>query len=214
MLAWFQALMPKEDRFFELFDRHSRTLIAGAEALRQLLEGGDAVAQHCREIVEREHEADEITREVLLAVRRTFITPFDRGDIKDLITAMDNAIDQMQQAAKTITIYEVRTFEPAMQEIGGIIVTAANLTREAVPLLRSIGRHAGRLNAITEEITRIEGQADELHDEGLKDLFRAQANANPMAFVIGSEIYGHLEMVVDRFDDVANEISSLVIEHI
>jgi uncharacterized protein len=214
MLAWFQALMPKEDRFFELFDRHSRTLIAGAEALQQLLEGGDAVAQHCREIVEREHEADEITREVLLAVRRTFITPFDRGDIKDLITAMDNAIDQMQQAAKTITIYEVRTFEPAMQEIGGIIVTAANLTREAVPLLRSIGRHAGRLNAITEEITRIEGQADELHDEGLKGLFRAQANSNPMAFVIGSEIYGHLEMVVDRFDDVANEISSLVIEHI
>ena len=152
------------------------------------------MAQHCREIGEREHEADEITREVLLAVRRTFITPFDRGDIKDLITAMDDAIDQMQQAAKTITIYEGRTYEPAMQEIGGIIVTAANLTREAVPLLRSIGRHAGRLNAITEEITRIEGQADNLHDVGLKNLFRAKADANPMAFVIGSEIYGHLEM--------------------
>jgi uncharacterized protein len=72
MLAWFQALMPKEDRFFELFARHSHTLVAGAEALRQLLEGGEAVAQHCREIVEREHEADEITREVLLAARRTF----------------------------------------------------------------------------------------------------------------------------------------------
>jgi uncharacterized protein len=214
MLAWFQALMPKEERFFELFARHSHTLFAGAEALRHLLEGGETMAQHCREIVEREHEADEITGEVLLAVRRTFITPFDRGDIKDLITAMDNAIDQMQQAAKTITIYEVRTFEPAMQEIGGIIVTAAKLTREAVPLLRSIGPHAGRLTAITEEITRIEGQADDLHDEGLKALFRAQANSNPMAFVIGSEIYGHLEMVVDRFDDVANEISSLVIEHV
>jgi uncharacterized protein len=214
MLAWFHALMPKEDRFFELFARHSQILVAGAEALRRLLEGGDTVAQHCREIVEREHEADEITREVLLAVRRTFITPFDRGDIKDLISAMDDAMDQMQQAAKTITIYEVRTFEPAMQEIGGIIVTAANLTREAVPLLRSIGRHAGRLNALTEEITRIEGEADDLHDAGLKDLFRAQADANPMAFVIGSEIYDHLERVVDRFDDVANEISSLVIEHV
>jgi uncharacterized protein Yka (UPF0111/DUF47 family) len=147
-------------------------------------------------------------------VRRTFITPFDRGDIKDLITAMDDAIDQMQQAAKTITIYEVRTFEPAMQEIGGIIVTAAKLTREAVPLLRSVSRHAGRLNAITEEITRIVGEADDLHDEGLKTLFHAQASSGPMAFVIGSEIYSRLEMVVDRFDDVANEISSLVIEHV
>jgi len=214
MLAWFQALMPKEDRFFELFARHSLTLVAGAEALRRLLEGGEAVARHCGEIVEREHEADEITREVLLAVRRTFITPFDRGDIKDLITAMDDAIDQMQQAAKTITIYEVRSFEPAMQQIGGIIVSAAELTGEAIPLLRGIARHAGRLNAITEEITRIEGHADDLHDGGLKELFRAHADTNPMAFIIGSEIYDHLEMVVDRFDDVANEISSLVIEHV
>jgi len=131
MLAWFQALMPKEDRFFELFARHSLTLVAGAEALRRLLEGGEAVARHCGEIVEREHEADEITREVLVAVRRTFITPFDRGDIKDLITAMDDAIDQMQQAAKTITIYEVRSFEPAMQQIAKN--TARNLPRPAMP---------------------------------------------------------------------------------
>jgi uncharacterized protein Yka (UPF0111/DUF47 family) len=127
---------------------------------------------------------------------------------------MDDAIDQMQQAAKTITIYEVRTFEPAMLEIGGIIVTSAKLTREAVLLLRSIGRNAGRLNTITEEITRIDGRADDLHDDGLKALFRRHTNANPMAFVIGSAIYGHLEMVVDRFDDVATEISSLVIEHV
>jgi predicted phosphate transport protein (TIGR00153 family) len=213
MLAWFQALMPKEERFFELFARHSHTLVAGAEALRQLLEGGDAVAQHCREIVEREHEADEITREVLLAVRRTFITPFDRGDIKDLITSMDDAIDQMQQAAKTIAIFEVRTFEPAMREIGDIIVAAANLTVEAVGCLRHLRKHASRLTAIAEEITRIEGLADELHDEGRKTLFRAHSSADPMAYLIGSEIYEHLEKVVDRFDDVGNEISSLVIEH-
>ena len=68
---------------------------------------------YCRQIVAREHEADEITREVLLAVRRTFITPFDRGDIKDLITSMDDAIDQMHKTAKAITLFEVRSFEPA-----------------------------------------------------------------------------------------------------
>ena len=113
MLAWFQALMPKEERFVELFVRHSHTLVAGAEALRKLLEGGETVPHYCREIVAREHDADEITREVLLAVRRTFITPFDRADIKDLITSMDDAIDQMHQTAKTITLFEVRTFEPA-----------------------------------------------------------------------------------------------------
>jgi uncharacterized protein len=213
MLAWFHALMPKEERFFELFASHGSTLLSGAEALRRLLEGGEMVSHHCREILHREHEADAITREVLLAVRRTFITPFDRGDIKDLITSMDDAIDQMQQAAKTIAIFEVHTFEPAMREIGDIIVTAANLTVEAVGCLRHLRRHASRLTAIAEEITRIEGLADELHDDGRKALFRAHANTDPMAYLIGSEIYDHLEKVVDRFDDVGNEISSLVIEH-
>jgi uncharacterized protein len=213
MLGWFQALMPKEERFFELFARHSRTLVSGAEALRALLEGGETVPRYCKEIVAREHEADEVTREVLLAVRRTFITPFDRGDIKDLISSMDDAIDQMHQTAKTITLFEVRTFEPPMREMGELIVRVANLTYEAVPLLSSIGKEAARLGTITEEITRIEGQADELHDAGLKALFLAHRGSDPMAYIVGAEIYGHLEKVVDRFEDVANEIHSLVIEH-
>jgi predicted phosphate transport protein (TIGR00153 family) len=214
MLGWFRALMPREERFFELLARHSQTLVAGAEALRKLLDGDEAVPRHCGEIVAREEEADEITREVLIAVRRTFITPFDRGDIKDLIQSMDDAIDQMNQTAKTITLFEVTAFEPLMRDMGEIIVQAARLTFEAVPLLRSIGPHAGRLAAYSEEVTRIEGRADELHDEGLKALFRAHGRSDPMAYIVGSEIYGHLERVVDRFEDVANEINGIVIEHV
>lgn len=213
MLSWFQSLMPKEGRFVELFIRHAHILVAGAAALRELLNGGEAVSRCCQEIVAHEHEADEITREVLLAVRRTFITPFDRGDIKDLITSMDDAIDQMHQTAKAITLYEVRSFDPLMREMGELIVKAAALTAEAVPLLSAVGQEAGRLTAITEEMTRIEGRADELHDQGLKALFRAHAEGNAMAYIVGSAIYGHLEKVVDRFEDVANEIHSLVIEH-
>jgi predicted phosphate transport protein (TIGR00153 family) len=213
MLGWFQALMPREERFFELFARHARALVAGAEALERLLDGGDTIRHYCNEIVVYEHEADEITREVLLAVRRTFITPFDRGDIKDLISSMDDAIDQMHQTAKSITLFEVQAFDPPMREMGGLIVRAANLTADAVPLLRSIGKEAARLSTITEEVTRIEGRADELHDQGLKSLFLAHRSSEPMNYIVGAEIYGHLEKVVDRFEDVANEIHSLVIEH-
>src|SRR5256885_17068462 len=139
MLGWFRALMPREERFFELFTRHARVTLAGAEALRALLRGGD-VPQCCLEITRRENEADEITREVLTALRRTFITPLDRGDIKDLITSMDDAIDQMNQTAKVITLFEFRAFQPSMQEMGELIVQAAKVTLEAVPLLGSIGR--------------------------------------------------------------------------
>ena len=94
--------MPREERFFELFARHAQVTLTGAEALRALLQGGDAVLRHCKEISARENEADEITREVLTALRRTFITPLDRGDIKDLITSMDDAIDQMNKTAGRI----------------------------------------------------------------------------------------------------------------
>src|SRR5919108_3082123 len=105
MLGWFQALLPKEERFFELFAGHSRTVVAGAKALRAMLDGGDNVAKYYREGMERESEADNFTRDILIATRRTFITPFDRGDVKDLITSMDNAIDQMQKTAKAVMIF-------------------------------------------------------------------------------------------------------------
>jgi predicted phosphate transport protein (TIGR00153 family) len=214
MLGWFRAMMPKEDRFFDLFERHSKTLVAGADALRKLLEGGEAVPQYCRVIVDREHDADDIAREVLLAVRRTFITPFDRGDIKDLIQSMDDAIDQMHQTAKTITLFQLRSFEPPMKEMGEIIVEAANLTAEAVPLLRSIGTNATALNAYAEKVTELEGRADDLHDEGLRTLYHAHRTGDAMGYIVGSEVYGRLERVVDRFEDVANEINSIVIEHV
>jgi predicted phosphate transport protein (TIGR00153 family) len=211
MLGWFRALMPKEGRFFELFARHAQVTLAGAEALKALLKGDD-VLQCCREITRRENEADEITREVLTALRRTFITPLDRGDIKDLITSMDDAIDQMNQTAKVITLFELRSFEGPMQDMGEIIVRAAKLTVDAVSLLSSLGKQSSRLHGLTEEIIRLEEQADQLHDQGRKELFLKQKDA--IAFVIGTEVYNHLEMVVDRFEDVANEISAIVIENV
>jgi predicted phosphate transport protein (TIGR00153 family) len=212
MLGWFRALMPREERFFELFARHAQVTLAGAEALRALLNGGDDVLRHCQEIGARENEADEITREVLTALRRTFITPLDRGDIKDLITSMDDAIDQMNKTAKVIRLFEIRSFERPMQEMGEIIVRAAHISMEAVPLLRSIGKQSSRLNTLTEEIIRLEEHADGLHDSGRKELFLKQTNA--IAFMIGTEVYDHLERVVDRFEDVANEISAIVIENV
>src|SRR5579885_2206352 len=214
MLGWFQALMPKEARFFTLFEKHAAIVVAGAEALRGLLRGGETVEDYCKQVFQREAEADDVTREVLMAVRRTFITPFDRADIHDLISSMDDAIDQMNKTAKIIRLFEIRSFEPQMQQMSEIIVQAAKLVLEAVPLLSSISTNAGRLNELTARIIAIEEQADELSDRGLKALFVASRHGNAMTYIMGSEIYDHLEKVVDRFEDVSNEINSIVVEHI
>jgi predicted phosphate transport protein (TIGR00153 family) len=185
MLGWFRALMPKEERFFDLFTRHAQVTLAAAQSLTELLKGGDDVLRFCREITRRESEADEITREVMTALRKSFITPLDRGDIKDLITSMDDAIDQMNQTAKTITLFELRSFEGHMRAMGDIIVQAARLMVDAVPLLSSLSRESARLNSLTEEMIRLEEQADQLHDEGRKQLFLTKKN-EAVAFVIGT----------------------------
>jgi uncharacterized protein len=218
MLGWFQALMPKEERFFRLFEKHAAIIVGGAEALRGLLQGGDTVQDYCKQVFQREAEADDVTREVLIAVRRTFITPFDRTDIQDLITSMDDAIDQMNKTAKTIVLFEVRSFEPQMQQMSEIILQSAKLVLEAVPLLSSIGSNAGHLNALTTKLVTIEEEADDIYNRGLKALFIANRPENnqgsAMKFIVGTELYDHLEKVVDRFEDVANEINSIVIDQL
>ena len=213
MLDWFQRLMPHTQAFFPQFERHAATVTAAAEALRRMLEGGGAVSQHCRAVIEKEEEADAITREVLIGVRSTFITPFDRGDIKALITAMDDAIDEMQAAVAAIDLYEVTEFEPEMRDMAAMSEQAAILVQEAMPLLRKVGRDHAKLDEITERIVHLEEEADHLHDAGLKSLYQRHRDGNAMGYIVGREIFSHLEKVLDRFEDVANEISGIVIDH-
>ena len=215
MLRWFHALMPKEERFFELFAQHSHAVVAGAVALRAMLEGGDAISRNYQTVMDREQDADNVTREVLIAVRRTFITPFDRGNIRDLITSMDNSIDQMQKTAKSVRLFDVTTFTPQMKDMADVIVKCAELVQEGVPLLKSIGAEAGHISDLTAQISALEGKTDEMHDKGLHDLYRTSATGgNALAFFVGNEVYDHLEKVVDRFDDVANVMHGIVIEHV
>jgi len=214
MLGWFRAMLPREDRFFDLFDKHSQILVAGAEALQQLLVGGPDVERHCQRIVDLENQADDITREVMLAVRKSFITPFDRGDIKDLIQSMDDAIDVMHKVVKTVRLFEQTSFDPLMQEMGVAVVEAAQLTARAIPMLEKVGANVTQLAALAEELVKVEERSDQLHDAGLKDLFRKHGKSDAMAYMIGAELYGQLEKVVDRFEDVANEISGIVIENV
>jgi len=214
MLRWFQALMPRENRFFDLFDRHAKTLVGGATALCQLLRGGPGVTQAAHRIMAYEMEADGIARDVLLLVRRTFITPLDRSDIKDLIGSLDDTIDQMQKTAKAVLLFEVEVLEPEMAEMGEHILRAAKLTVEAVGLLGTLRSDAGRLNEITEEIIRLEDDSDTLNDNGIKSLYKRYRDANAMNYIVGVEIYDHLEKVMDRFEDVANRISGIVIEQV
>jgi uncharacterized protein len=212
MFNWFQRLLPKTGDFFGMFEAHAAAVVAAANALTQLIDEHTPADTHIREIDRREHEADEIIRQVLRTVRQTFLTPFDRGAITSLIASMDDAIDEMQSTARAINTYDLTKFTPEMKQMARMIAEAADLTAEAMPLLRNISRNGNRIHEITEKVVSLEGDADDVREAGLKKAFEEQS-ATPMQFIVSREIYKHLERVTDAFEDVANEIDGIVIDH-
>jgi predicted phosphate transport protein (TIGR00153 family) len=212
MFNWFQRLLPRTEDFFGMFEAHAATIVGAASAMTKLVDGGIPHKEHIAEIDRREHQADEIIRQVLRAVRRTFLTPFDRGAITSLIASMDDTVDEMQATARAIDLYELTVFEPEMKRIVAMIAEAANLIAEAIPLMRDISRNGMRIHAITERIVRLEGDTDDVQALGLKRSFQDHSHS-PMQFIVASEIYQHLERITDAMEDVANEIDGIVIDH-
>ena len=213
MFAWFQRLLPKRGDFFGLFEAHAATLRGAAQSLQQLALDGASPHAQLETIREYEHIADDVFRRMLAAVRETFLTPFDRSAITSLIGAMDDAIDEMLAAARAIDLYELRELRPEMKEIIGLIVEAATLTNEAIPLLRDISGNDEKLHQLTWRLVQLEGDADDIHAAGLKRAFQGVARTSPLDFAVAREVFKNLERVTDAFEDVANQIDSIVIDH-
>ena len=213
MFGWIQRLLPKQGDFFAMFEAHAATLVAASDSLQKLAADGATTQQLLDSIQDHEHEADEIIREVLREVRLTFLTPFDRGAITGLIGAMDDSIDEMLAAARAIDLYELRELRPEMKEIVSLIAEAAAVTSKAVPLLRNVRRNASQLHVLTGRLVELEGDADDVHAAGLKRAFQDFSKNDPMQFAVTREVFKNLERVTDAFEDVANEIDGIVIDH-
>lgn len=215
MFAWFQRLLPKRGNFFELFDAHAAVTLRAAQATVRVFAGEKDTAALIAEVRDLEQQADDITRQVLQTVRVTFLTPFDRSAISDLVGRMDDAIDAMDAALTAVSLYGVDSFEPDMCRMAELMLEAAHVSAEAIPALRDISRNGPLLHRLTERLVQMEGEADVLHEEGLRRLFNRHRNegGDAMRFVVDREIYKHLEKISDAFEDVANEIDGIVIDH-
>jgi predicted phosphate transport protein (TIGR00153 family) len=213
MFAWFQRLLPKRGDFFGMFEAHSAMLVRSAQSLKELAAGGKSTEQLLNAIQDDEHVADDVIRDVLTSVRKTFLTPFDRGAITSLINAMDDAIDEMLAAARAMDLYEVQQLRSEMVDIVNLIHEAAEVTAEAIPLLRNVSNNSTKLHGLTERLVTLEGMADDVHAAGLKRAFREIARSDPLEFAVTREIFKHLERVTDAFEDVANQIDGIVIDH-
>lgn len=214
MFGWFQRLLPQSGDFFSMFERHSAACVDAAEALVELIEGRGARDTHVATIRDREHDADDIIREVLVEVRQTFLTPFDRGAIIGLIGAMDDTIDEIQACASAIELYEFTEFDAEMKTMAAKVVGAVKLIHEGLPLLRDITRKGKELHQMTATLVATEGEVDVIHSQGLRANFaRARESGDTVRFIVAREIFKHLEKISDAFEDVANQIDGLAVDH-
>lgn len=212
MFGWFQRLLPRKSDFFSMFEAHAATLVKAAEALKLLAADHVSTGEVLQLIRDQEHQADEVIRNVLVEVRRTFLTPFDRSAITALIVALDDTIDEMLAAARAIDLYGLQELRPEMELMVDLIKQSADITAKCMPLLRKVSANGVELHQMTGTIVALEGQADEIHAQGLKRAF-ASAPQNPLQFAVAREVFKNLERVMDAFEDVANEIDGIVIDH-
>jgi uncharacterized protein len=210
LLRLFRSLMPKDESFVERFCEHSRYVVNGAGAFRQLLSGGDAEA-HYADLCRIEEAADAVTRGIIQAIHRTYITPFDRSQILELATALDDTIDLMKEAGRRLRLYGI-DFTPEMQGMADCAVRATTEIRDAMPLLGAIGRSVGPLNAMQDRVRRAESDADDLLAQGLRSVF--VSNTSPGHKLTVEKVYDLIEAVVDRCEDVADVIEGIVVEQV
>ena len=203
------SLMPREEKFFDLFEASARNVVKGAQLLKELVDSWDNVAERVGKITDLEHEGDSITHQIMEQLHRTFVTPFDREDIALLAHSLDDIIDFIQAAADTMLVYKVEQPTQAARELADIIVQSADGVARAMPFLR----HNAKLKQILEpcvEINRLENVADGIYRTALGELF----NGTDIARIIKwREIYEQMESATDRCEDVANVLEGVALKH-
>jgi len=213
-MRFVRFLMPKEERFIDFFQAHAGCIVTAAAALRSMMRAESAAEREkfFKEVCRIEGEADAIARATMVALHKAFITPFDRSDIHDLSTALDDAVDLIEEVAQHSVLYRVETFSPVMLELGTMIEDAARLLTEAIPLLTHISRNAERINSLCEKVGHIESEADHVLRRALSDLI-AQ-DPPPIEFLGRKEVYELLETVTDRCDDVSDLMEGILLDHV
>ncbi len=202
--------IPREEKFFGLFEEGARNMVKAAQRLKQLVDTWENVEVKVSEITELEHEGDRITHQIMEQLHRTFVTPFDREDIALLAHSLDDVTDFIHAASDAMLIYKIDRPSQRAKELASIIVEAAAEVERALPRLR----HRAQLKQILErcvEINRLENAADRVFRSAVAELFDDSPDiANVIKW---REIYEHMESATDRCEDVANVLEGVAIKH-
>ena len=202
--------IPKEAKFFDLFEKSARNMVKAAQELKTLVDNWEDVKKSADEITKLEHEGDTITHQIMAQVHRTFVTPFDREDIALLAHTLDDVTDFIHAATNAMYIYKVSSPSQRAKELADIIVQATLEVEKAMPQLR----HHSKLNQILSrcvEINRLENMADRVFRSAMAELF--DDSTDTAHIIKWREIYEHMESATDRCEDVSNVLEGVALKY-
>lgn len=205
-------LMPREGKFFDLFNAHAERIVEGARELAAMMSRFDehGLETHAQRIDGAERAADKITHETITLLHKTFITPFDREQIHALITKMDDILDLIQDVAESIALYDLHEVTPEAKQLAEICQQCCDRVKSAVALLTNL-KDPQAILKMCEEIDRLESDADRVMRGAMSKLFREENDLKQVMKL--RVIYDLLESITDRCEDVANVIEGIVIEN-
>ena len=200
-------LIPREVRFYDLFEKQSEHIIAAARLLHELVHNFSDARAKAAAIKEVEHQGDSITHEIVKRLNTTFITPIDREDIHALATRLDDVLDYIEASAERLVVYRIKEPTSACRAMAEVIVMTCAAMDRAIKCLRTMdaGFHEHAV-----EVNRLENAADNLLRDSLAALFDEQGD--PIEVIKWKEIYETMEIVTDRCEDVANVIEGIILK--
>jgi len=209
-LPKFPSFIPKQTKFYELFEQATTNLVVAAGKLLDLLDNYNDIIEKVDRLKELEHEGDVITHQIMQSLHRTFVTPFDREDIARLANSLDDVLDLIEAAGRACLLYHITKPTDRARELASVILRVTHKLNEVMPLLHN----RDKFNQVLEEcieINRLENEADVIHHNALAELFD---NSEDVFNVIKwREIYSHMESATDRAEDVANVLEAVVLKH-
>lgn len=210
----FGRLMPKEGKYFDLFNTHAELITQGGKALSGLIgalvDTPERASAFAEEIDVLERKADEITHSTLAQLHTSFITPFDRDEIHQLINGMDNILDVIQDVAESVALYDIQRVSPDAKAIAEVTEKCCASVESVVKLLHSMN-NAPAILKFCHEINELESDVDRMLREAMSKVFREEPDVRQVIKL--KEIYEILESVTDRCKDVAGTIEAIVLEN-
>ena len=203
-----QILMPQEKIFFELLDRESKNVLAGAQALKNLIDNFDRLSEGRDEIKQIEHNGDEIVHSIYDHLVKTFITPIDREDISKLASLYDDVLDYIYGVVNRLYLYEITSPTEPMRKFTDIVVRSVEEIDFAFASIKKI--KAPEVDNRLNEVDRLENEADVVLNEAVAELFKSK---DAITIIKLKEIYELMEEITDKCEDVVQVIRDIILEY-